>query len=201
MPIKSGRCQPIHSNRHLVLPRLFGLVLQNYAPIFPWAILYFPPAWKGLMRSLFHAPDFVFPPSIFFLPLLNPFANDITCLHIVTRCLPTHLSSVCSSEQTCPVLPAPLFFWPKGRCVCEGGRGRGVSPTATCTMFMGRDRVGQGENAAGKTQLYQETDSFPPPPLALTDDLAGTAALGLPTDISWYNGLDWTCHTENAGAR
>lgn len=78
---------------------------------------------KGLMRCLFHAHDFVSPPHIHIssFPLLNPFANDITCLHIVTRCLPTHLSSVCSSVRACPVLPTPLFLLTPGEAVCVGG--------------------------------------------------------------------------------
>lgn len=114
------------------------------------------------------------PLSVFLLPLLNPFANDITCLHIVTCRLPTHLSSVCSSEQACPVLPAPLFPLTQGKVCKRGGEGRWGSPTAPGAGARGRQAVQLGRHN------YTGRVTAPPPRLAVTDDLAGTAALGLP---------------------
>jgi len=135
------------------------------------------------------------PRSVFLLPLLNPFANDITCLHIVTRRLPTHLSSVCSSERACPVLPAPLFPVTQGMvCVCVWWGKMGLSHS-TGSRGPGRHAVQLGRHN------YTGRVTAPPPRLAVTDDLAGTAALGLPTDMSWYDGLDWTCRAGNVGGR
>lgn len=165
----------------MALPEGVGDRLKHSIPnlFFPESqAIVFPTLPQGLTRNLFCAPDSVFPPSIFLPPLPNPFANDITCLHIVTCRLPTHLSSVCSSSQACPVLPAPLFLLTQGKvCVCEPGREDGSLPQHR-----------QPGRAARAGQLgrhnYTGRLTAPPPRLAVTDDLAGTAALGLPTDIS-----------------
>lgn len=115
------------------LPEVVGEGLKSSIPnlFFPESgAIVFPTLPHGLTRNLFRAPDFAFPPSIVLLPSPNPFANDIARLHIVTRCLPTHLSSVCSSAQACPVLPAPLFLLTQGKVCVWAGEGRWVSPTA-----------------------------------------------------------------------
>lgn len=107
----------------------------------------FPTLLQGLTRNLFRAPDSVSPPlSVFLLPLPDPFANDITCLHIVTCRLPTHLSSVCSSAQACPVLLAPLFLLTQGKARVSGegsGEGSGSAPAAPSRP--GRARQGSWE--------------------------------------------------------
>lgn len=117
----------------LGLPEVVGKGLKSSIPniLFPDSqVIIFPTLPQGLMRNLFCAPDIVFRPFYILASLPNPFANDITCLHIVTCRLPTHLSSVCSSAQASPVLRAPLFLLTQGKvCVCETGREDG-SPTA-----------------------------------------------------------------------
>lgn len=86
-----------------------------------------------------------------------------------------------------------------GRGREEGGKrdGRGREAGALPSPEPG------GRGAPGQLRRDNGTGRLtaPPPRLALTDDLAGTAALGLPTDISWYNGLDWTCHPGNVGGK
>lgn len=133
------------------------------------------------------------PPSLFscFPCRIHLQMISLVCILSLAACPPIYQVSAARHRLALSCL-LHCSCWPRGRRVWAGGeRERSRSPEPA------------GQSAAG--QLGRDNDTArltaPPPRLALTDDLAGTAALGLPTDISWYNGLDWTCHPGNVGGR
>lgn len=155
-------------NRKTVFPTLFLF-------FFPESLaIVFPTLPKGLRRNLFHAPDFVFPP----LCIPASLAESI--------CKWYHLSAYCHLPPAHPFikclqlgagLPCPpcSIVPPTQGKVCErGGEGRWGSPTAPGAGARGRQAVQLGRHN------YTGRVTAPPPRLAVTDDLAGTAALGLP---------------------
>lgn len=179
----------------------WGIEKQYYQPFFPESqVIIFPTLPQGLTRNLFHAPDFVFPPFLYscFPCRVHLQMISLVCILSLAACPPIYQVSA-ARHRLALSSHAPLFLLTQGKVCVWGREGRWVSPTAPGP---GAGSTGSGGQAAqlGRHN-YMGRLTAPPPRLALTDDLAGTAALGLPTDISWYNGLDWTCHTENVGGR
>lgn len=118
----------------------------------------FPTLPKGLMRNVFHAPDFFFPP----LCILASLAESI--------CKWYHLSAYCHSPPAHPFIKCLQLgaSLPCPPCsIVPGDPGEGV-----CVCVVREDGSlpqhweqgpGQACSAAGKAQLHGESDSSPSP--------------------------------------
>lgn len=145
----------------------------------------------------FPCPWLCLPPSLYscFPCWIHLQMISLVCILSLAACPPIYQVSAAQSRLALSSL-LHCSPWPRGRCASAAGREDGALPQHP------EQGPGKGRRCSWEGTITRGEWQLPLPVWQWRMTLQGQQPwASLPTDGSWYNGLDWTRCAENVGGR